>query len=217
MKYILISALLLLSVNDAVAQARTISADEYKQVFDFAVAETNAAFPFIFTVVTEEFESGKVASYQEYINERRAAGFERLTIKTRKGTNVSATYQVRVGFGNVYCSEDGRRWTGPQRYECPRETRLYGPRRPESVEYSVEEKSVSGSKVKVFREYSVFAAATPNGKPRFEETIATVNDRGFFISVVDYEGTLAPRTVELVRKQSWDFKTKFESIKAPVK
>jgi hypothetical protein len=76
---------------------------------------------------------------------------------------------------------------------------------------------LNGKKVKVYREYSVFASSTPNGKKEFRDEISTIDSRGFLINIVTTEGTLDPRTVTLIRKQSWDANTKIKSIVAPIK
>jgi hypothetical protein len=89
------------------------------------------------------------------------------------------------------------------------------PKEAESVEYSVTQKSLDGQTVKVYRKYAVYAAPEPNGKKSFEEEIATIDSRGFFISVVDNEGTLDPKSITLIRKQTWDLKTKFKPVVAP--
>lgn len=49
----------------------------------------------------------------------------------------------------------------------------------------------------------------------FKETIATVDSRGFFIEVLNTEGTLSPRVVTLKRKQSWVLDAKFAPVVAP--
>ena len=92
---------------------------------------------------------------------------------------------------------------------------IYGNRNAESVEYSVTEKSVNGKQVKVYRKYSVFAPSG-GGKPEtFNEKISTMDSRGYFITVVDTEGRLAPKTVTLIREQSWVTQAKIESVVAP--
>jgi hypothetical protein len=127
-----------------------------------------------------------------------------------------------VGFGNhTYCSTDGVSWTGPQEFVCPgpegpgllRLSR--GARQSESAEYSVSEESLDGKPVKIYRKYAIYPAGEPNGKKDFEEKIATIDSRGFFVSVVHIEGTLDPKVVTLARKQTWDFRTKFKPVVAP--
>lgn len=60
------------------AQSQTISADEYKQIFQFAVSETNADFPFIFEVATSFIENGKTVRTVTDVNERESPGHERI-------------------------------------------------------------------------------------------------------------------------------------------
>lgn len=92
---------------------------------------------------------------------------------------------------------------------------LSRPRESERVEYSVAEKLFDVEKVKVYRKFSIFAASTPKGKRSFEEEVATIDSRGFFVSIVDTEGALDPEATTIIRKQSWNFKTKFKPIDAP--
>ncbi|MEQ1764949.1 MAG: hypothetical protein ABL984_17610 [Pyrinomonadaceae bacterium] len=203
------------------AQIKPTTAADYNGTVQYAVSETNAAFPFVFTVVTETYDRGKLVSTETDINERQAEGIDRETKTLLRGGKTLRSFSIMVGYGNnTYCSTDGRSWKGPQEFVCPGpdgsdEFRIYGPRKPESVEYSVIEKSLEGNPVKVYRKYAIFAATEPNGKESFEEEIATIDSRGFFISVVDTEGTLDPKAITLIRKQTWDFETKFKPVVAP--
>lgn len=213
--FVLVYAVVLFAV-DLSAQPRPTDAADYNGTHDYAVTETNAAFPFRFTVITEAFENGKLISSETYVNERQAAGHERITQTLVKNGKKSTNYQIKVGFGNVYCSSDGITWEGPQPYECPRSIRLYGREEVLNSEYSVEEKKRGPEMTKVYREYVIYRPA--NGKRNannFRETHATIDSRGFFISVVTNEGTVDPKTIKLVRKQTWDFETKFKPIVAP--
>jgi len=162
-------------------------------------------------------ENGKIVSTVTDVDERESADHERITWTTVKDGKTTHKYQVTVGFGNVYCSDDGVSWKPASPYECSGPVSFYGPRDPESIEYSVEQKSLDGKEVKVYRKYSVFAPADANGKKDFREEVSTIDSRGFFISVVDTEGTLDPRVVTLIRKQSWDTKTKIKPVVAPIK
>lgn len=218
MKYLIPLTLVLLFSTLSSGQARTISKEEYDRVFKFAVSETNAAFPFLFTVVTTTFEGEKATSTETMVNERHDAGVER--IKTPLATNDSTktVHQLRIGFRNVYCSEDGKIWTGPGKYECPHPSgvrRIYGPRQPESSEYTVKESVLDGKSVKIYREYLVFASFKDPEKKDFREKTATVDSRGFFLSIFGSEGTLGPRSVTLTRKQTWKMNVKFDPISAP--
>ena len=203
------------------AQPKPTTAADYEGTFRYAVSETNRAFPFVFTVVTEKFENGKLVSTETEVNERQSAGVARETTTLKKGGQTLTSYSIMVGFNNAtYCSSDGKTWEGPQEFVCPGPDgsnirTLYGPREPETVEYSVSEKSFNGEPVKIYQKYSIFAGTGPNGRKSFGEEIATIDSRGFFISVVKTEGTLAPKTVTLIRKQTWNSKTKFKLVVAP--
>jgi hypothetical protein len=205
----------------AEAQTKSTSAADYNGTLQFAVSETNAAFPFVFTVVTKRFDHGKLISTETEIAERQAQGVERETkIFEREGKTLRS-YSLMLGFGNhTYCSSNGVSWKGPQEFVCAGpdgsgllELRI--PRKAESVVYSVTEKSLNGQPVKIYRKYEMFLATQPNGKKSFEEELATINSRGFFISVVNEEGTLDPEAVTLHREQTWDFKTKIKPVVAP--
>jgi len=197
------------------AQSRTISKDEYEKVFQFAVSETNADYPVIFKVVTTFIENGKAIRIVTDVNENESEEYSRSkTTILAKGKETNK-YQVTVGFGNVFCSDDGVSWK-PSEYECSSPVMLYGRRDPESIEYSVTEKSVEGKQVKVYREYSVFAPS--EGKKKvFREKISIIDSRGFFITIEDTEGTLDPKTVTLKRKQSWTTKAKIKPVVSPIK
>lgn len=210
---------MLLSLHVAHAQSRAIAKSDYDTAFGYAVRETNAAFPFTFTVITDRYKDGKVVSTETEINERQAPGVERKTTSLTKEGQTLHVYSVMVGFGtNTYCSTDGITWIGPQQFVCPgpeRLLRLYGPRTPESVEYTVIDKPLNGETVKVYREYSAFAASEPKGKKEFRERTSIIDPRGFFIEILDTEGTLDPRTVTLTRKQTWKQNAKFAPVEAP--
>ncbi|MCA1591020.1 MAG: hypothetical protein LC734_11695 [Acidobacteria bacterium] len=205
----------LFTVSSSV-QAQSITKDEFDSAYRFAVSETNAAFPFVFTVTTEFIENGKTDSTVIDVHEREAQGRERTTRKTITDGKTTHKYQIKVGFGKNFCSDDGLTWT-PNEYECFGPVSFYGRREPESVEYSVTGKRTKGKKAKVLRQYSVFAPLAANAKKDFREKILTLDSRGFFIDIVDKEGTLDPLTVKLIRRQSWDTKTKFKPVIAPVR
>jgi len=198
------------------AQSQTISKDEYEKVFQFAVSETNADYPVIFEVTTIFIENGKTIRTVTEVNENESPGHHRIKRTVLAGAQETNKYQVSVGFGNVFCSDDGVSWK-PSKYECSNPVRLYGKRDAESIEYSVTEKSVEGKQVKVYREYSVFAPSEENKKKEFREKLSTIDSRGFFITVEDTEGTLDSRTVTLIRKQSWVTKAKIKPVVSPVK
>lgn len=197
-------------------QSKPTTASDYNGTFQYAVAETNAAFPFTFTVVVEEFENGRTVSSETTVNERQAAGIERIARTGLTNGKKTVSYQVKVGFGNVYCSNDGAIWQGPQKYECGSGLmRLYGPRVTDEAEYSVEEKTVNGEKIKIYREYLIYKPIEGRRQKDFKETMATIDSKGLFISILNNEGTLDPKAITLIRKQSWDFSTKFKTVVAP--
>lgn len=199
------------------AQSRAISKDEYEKAFRFAVSETNANFPFIFEVTTIFIKNGKTVRTVAEVNERESPGHERIKMTDIVDGRETNKYQIKVGFGNVFCSDDGVLWEGPSQYECSGPTMFYGARDAESIEYSVTKKTVKGKKVKLYREYSVFAPLKEGKKKEFRDKVATIDSRGFFITVEDTEGTLDPKTITLTRKQSWTTKAKIKPIVSPIK
>ena len=197
------------------AQSQSLTKDEYEKVFQFAVSETNADFPFIFEVTTALIKNGKTVRTVTEVNERESPGHERIKRTDSADGRETNKYQIKVGFGNVFCSNDGMSWTSTK-YECSSPVMLYGRREPESIEYSVTEKSVEGKQVKVYREYSVFAPSEGK-KKEFREKISIIDSRRFFITIEDTEGTLDPKTVTLKRKQSWITKAKIKPVVSPIK
>lgn len=208
-----IVAIFLFFINSS-AQSQTISKDEYEKVFQFAVSETNADFPFIFEVISEFIENGKTVRTVMEVNERESLGRDRIKLTILTDGRETNKYQVTVGFGNVFCSDDGVSWKS-SKYECSNPVMLYGRREPESIEYSVTEKSVNGKQVKLYREYSIFAPSKGSKKKEFREKVSTIDSRGFFITVEGTEGMLDPKTVTLKRKQSW-VKAKIKPVVAPI-
>lgn len=193
---------------------------EYEKAFDFAVARTNAAFPFVFTVRTAFVQNGKIISTVTEVDERESQQRERITRTTVEGGKTTKIDQIsiftgRVGPPKVYCSDDGVSWKPPSPYMCFGPVSFYGQRTTERVVHSVAKKYLAGKRVKVYREYSAFVPTTPNGKKDFRETLSTINSRGFLISVVDTEGTLYPRKVTLRRMQTWK-KAKIKPVVAPI-
>ena len=195
------------------AQSRTISKDEYEKVFEFAVL-TNEAYPVIFKVSTHFIENGKTVRTVTDLYENESLSNHRMKRTTVAGGSTTNKYQVSVG-AKVFCSDDGVSWKEPSKYECSGPVSIYGSREPESIEYSVTVKSPKGKKVKVYREYSVFAPSEGSKKKDFRETVSTFDSRGFSTTVVDTEGTLDPRTVTLIRKQSWVTKAKIKPVVPP--
>jgi hypothetical protein len=193
----LIAVFLFIAASNA--QSRTIGQDEYEKVFEFAVAETNADYLLIFRVTTSYLENGKTIRTLTEVNENEAAGRYRIKRTSLAGGRETSKYQLTVGFGNIFCSDDGKTWK-TSKYECLSERMLYGNREAESVEYGVTETSVNGKSVTVYRKYSVFAPSKKGMPKTFNEKISTLDSRGYFITVVDTEGTLDPKTITLIRE-----------------
>lgn len=214
MKIVLPFVVILLFVLTSYAQSRAISEGEYEKVFQFAVTKTNADYPLVFKVTTSFIKNGKTVRTTTEVNENESKGHYRIKRTVVANGRETNKYQLTVGFGNVFCSDDGVNWKS-SKYECDEEIMIYGPRNAETTEYSVAEKSVAGKKVMVYRKYSVFGSSEGSKTKTFDEEISTIDSRGFFITVVNTEGTLDPKTVTLVREQSWVTQAKFDPIVAP--
>ncbi len=204
------------------AQSQKISKDEYEKVFQFAVSKTNADYPVILKVVVNNIKNGKTISTKTETFENEAQGRSRQKTTVFENGKETNKYQVNAAFGSVYCSDDGIKWEGPSEYECRSVNggaiRISNvSREPEISEYSVATKTVSGKKVKIYREYLVFAPFAEGREKTFREKISTIDSRGFFITVEGVEGTLDPKTVTLTRKQSWTTKAKIKPVVAPIK
>jgi len=207
MKLALSLIAIFLFVITSSAQSRTISKGEYEKVFEFAVSKTNEAFPVVFKVTTHFIENGRTFHTVTDLNENENPSHRRIKRTTLADGRTTNKYQVSVGCGNVvciFCSDDGLSWK-PSKYECWGPVSVYGGRDAESIAYSVSVKSVKGKRIRLYREYSVFAPWEwqRSKKKDFREKVSTIDSRGFFTAVVDTEGTLGPRTVKLIRKQSW--------------
>jgi len=198
------------------AQSRTIGKDKYEKVFEFAVSKTNGFYPVIFKVTTRFIENGKTFHTVTDLIENESLLNRRIIRTTVAGGRTTNKYQVTVG-AKVFCSDEGVSWKEPSKYECWSPVSIYGPRDALSIEYNVTVKWVKGKRVRVYREYSVFAPWEWEGskKKDFRETVSTIDSRGFFTTVVDTEGTLGPRTVKLIRKQSWVTKARIKPIVPP--
>ncbi len=204
------------------AQSKTISKDEYEKVSQFAVSETNADYPVILKVVVNNIKNGKTISTETSAVENEAQGRSRKKTTVFENGKKTNKYQINAGFGSVYCSDDGIKWEGPSKYECGSANggaiRIGSvSREPEISEYSVATKTVSGKKVKIYREYLVFAPFAEGEKKTFREEISTIDSHGFFRTVEGVEGNLDPKTVTLTRKQSWITKAKIKPVVAPIK
>lgn len=210
-------AILLFMITSG-APPRTISKDEYEKVMQFAVSRTNEAYPVILKVTTRFIENGKTIRTVTDLNENESLLHRRIKRTILVGGHKTNQYQVSVGVGQVFCSDDGVSWK-PSKAECSGPVSFYGERDTESVEYSVTLKSVKGKRFKVYREYSVFAPWewSKSKKQEFRETVSTIDSRGFFTTVVDTEGTLDPKTVTLIRKQSWVTNAKIKPVAPPIK
>lgn len=197
------------------AQSRTISKDEYEKVFEFAVSKTNEAYPVLFKVTTSFIENGKAVCRVTELIESESRLHRRIKRTTVAGGRITNQYQVSTGFAQVFCSDDSVSWKFSNG-ECYVPVTSYGERKIESIRYSVTLRSVKGKKARVYREHSVFAPWEGSTKKEFRVKVSTINSRGFFITVIDTEGTLNPRTVTLIRKQSWVTKAKIKPVVAPI-
>jgi hypothetical protein len=195
------------------AQANPNLEAEYNGLFANAVSETNADFPFVFTVTTKFMKNGKTVQTVTERDEREAELHERITRTTATSKGTETQYQISVGDANTFCSKDGKIWIASQ-YECFGPVNFYGREQPLSVERTITEKTVNGKSLKVLREITLLSPLNGKGKKRFREKISTLDSRGFFVSVIDTEGTLDPKTVTLIRKQLWT-KESFDPITAP--
>ncbi|HMS40563.1 MAG TPA: hypothetical protein PKE69_10075 [Pyrinomonadaceae bacterium] len=213
MKIVFSITVILFFFGNLQAQSKTISKVDYEQAFQFAVTETNADYPLIFTVITEFIETSKIVRTVTEINENESHGHYRIRKVDITDGRETNKYQLTVGFGNVFCSDDNVFWKS-SKYECFGPTALYGRRDTESVDYSVTAKTLRGKKIKIYREYTIFAPSEGNER-EFNEKISTIDSRGFFITVEDIEGTLEPKTITLIRKQSWTTKAKIKKVVAP--
>ncbi|MDQ3130284.1 MAG: hypothetical protein M3Q99_05925 [Acidobacteriota bacterium] len=198
------------------AQSKTISRGKCEKAFSFAVSETNAVYPHIFEVITSFIKDGKTIRKVTVVNENETSLHHRIKITTLADGKETNKYQVNLGYGNVFCSDDATTWK-PSKYECYGPTMFYGPRNAGTAEYSVIEKKLDGKPVKIYREYSVFAPLKEGGKREFREKVSTIDSYGLFITVEDSEGTLDPKTVMLTRKQTWTLKAKIEPVVSPIK
>ena len=216
MKIALSFIAILLFIVTSNAQSKTISKDEYDNVFDFAVSRTNVEYPFIFKVITKFIEKGKTVRTVTEVRENQLSDFERVKITDIANGRETNKYQTKVGYDSIFCSSDGISWK-TSKYECSGSVMVYGRREYGSTEYSVTEETVKGKKVKVYREYSIFPPLISGKKKAFSEKVSTIDSRGFFITIVDTEGTLDPKTITLTREQSWITNAKFKPVIAPKK
>ena len=198
------------------AQTRTISRKEYEKIFELAVWKTNKDYPVVFKVTTQFIEHGKTARTVTDWAENQAPLQHRLKRTIVAGGRTTNMYQVSAESRKVFCSDDGVSWKVSDS-ECWGPTIIYGARKSESTKHTVTVKTLKGKTVRVYREYSVFGPYEGYEKKEFRETISTIDSRGFFRTVVNIEGTLHPRTVTLIRKQSWVTKARIKPVVPPVK
>ena len=213
MRLLVLSIYVLLFAVLVSGQAKPISEAEYKGLFSYAVSETNADFPFVFTVTTEFIENGKTVRTVVERDEREGQLRERITRTITTSNGVETQYQILTGFGNYFCSEDEKTWTASQ-YACFGPVMMYGRQQPLSVERTISEKTENGKTLKVLREVTILPPPNENGKKRFSEKVSTLDERGFFVSIIGTEGTLDPQTPMLTRKQIWT-KEKFDPVSPP--
>jgi hypothetical protein len=207
-------SILFVCIITAVSQERPISAEEYSIAFDFAVSETNSRFPFIHTFTSEAYENGKLVSNSLDIAERQSMSKERQTFRRTEAGKETVSYQLRTASGaNVYCSNDGKIWSGPQLYECPRSIRIYGPSAPSSTQYWVQDKTIAGKNVKVYRKFEVFGNSGQDST--YAEEVAVISADGLFISTTKTMGTMNPRAVSTKLSNSWKLNAKFSPITVP--
>jgi hypothetical protein len=107
MKFTLSLIIVLLFAVASNAQFRPITAEEYDKVFEYAVSETNTAYPVILTVKTDTIENGKIVSTESQISENEAEQRERVTKTTVTNGQTTHEYRITIGFDKNYCSDDG--------------------------------------------------------------------------------------------------------------
>jgi hypothetical protein len=164
----LVASLIFFSATSA--QSRTIRKREYEKIIQFATSKTNADYPVILTVTTNFIENGKTVRTITDVDEKQSLSHRRVKRTIVADEATMNTYQVSLGFSNVYCSDDGVSWK-PSKSECWGPVSVYGPREPESSHYSVRVKSVKGKTMKVYREYSVFPLWEGSDEKEFRERV----------------------------------------------
>ncbi|MBP6003008.1 MAG: hypothetical protein KA746_06195 [Pyrinomonadaceae bacterium] len=204
---------ILLVISLSQGQSKPTTEADYNGTFSYAVSETNSAYPVIFKVEVENFSQGKVIRKSTETVENQAELHSRSTTTIVDGGKTRTVYEILIGEQNGFCKEGDGPWRKSQ-YVCFGSNTIFGPRTPESVEYSVEEKVLNGKSVKIYRKYSIFPGKS--GK-QFEEEVATIDADGYFINVVDTSGTLNPKVVSRIQKQTWTIKAKIKPIEAPIK
>lgn len=194
-------------------QSKPTTEGDYNGTFSYAVSETNSAYPVIFKVEVENFSKGKLIRKSTETVENQAELHSRSTTKIVEGAKTRTVYEILIGEQNGFCKEGDGPWR-KSRYVCFSSRTIFGPRTPESVEYSVEEKVLNGKSVKIYRKYSIFPGKS--GK-EFEEKVATIDQDGYFVNVVDTAGTVSPKVISRIQTQTWTIKAKIKPIVAPIK
>ena len=165
----------------------------------------------------EFFKEGKLVETYLEVHEIQSFGVERLTMTSTKDGLSTHKYLISIGFEQYYCSDDGQAWTGPHEQRCYLRPWSLGLWSREGTGYSVSAEKVNGEDVKVYKEYVIYTPTIEGGKRHFAETVATIDSRGFLMSVVTEEGSLDPRAVLIVRKETFKTNSRFKPITAPVK
>jgi len=215
---ILLSGLLI----TADAQTATISKGEFDGTLNHASTASSSALPLVLTTTRATYRDGKLLFNLSEVHERQSLGVERIARSFTRGGKTGRQYQITLNAENIYCSEDGAKWTGPWPYECATPS-MADPSieamriDPKSIEYSVTTRSTGDERVKDYREYIVYMLTTPKSKARFKETVSTVDSRGLVIEIVTSEGITEPHSVTSVRKEKWVPNAKFAPVVAPVK
>jgi len=214
MRTLCIFTVSLIFALQAIAQSTSITVEEYDKAYQFALTETNQRFPFVHTFTSQRFRNGTLVSESIHVAERQASGVERQTFTTVENGKTTVSYQLRTDHdNNVYCSFDGKSWTVPQLYECPRSIRIYRPNTPASTEYSVEETTVGGKKVKSYHKFEVFGTSPTT--QTFSEEISLIDSDGLFISTTHTMGRLRNTLIDTKMTNSWSLNAKFGPITVP--
>lgn len=221
MKMKILYPLLLIAISLTVAdgQWRTISKSEYDGPFNQAEQQSFAAFPHIVTITQQRFENDKLMSTETQVLQDQGNGFQRKTQTLVSDGKTTNKYQINLGYSYIYCSDDGVKWKwgAGGEWGCWGPSMSYGARDPVISNYSVSDQMLNGEAVKVYRYNTVFVYPyrDPKNNKEFNETVTTIDSRGFLISMVETEGTPKPRVVNLVRKLTWSIGDKFPPVELP--
>lgn len=202
----------LLFVATTNAQSKRISKQRYEKVIQFAEEKTNAAYPVVLEVTTSFIENGKKVRMVTDVSEVESLMRRREKRTIVEGIQTTEKYQVSLAPREVYCSDDGATWVRRD-HECWLPVVIYGRRQVEAATYRVAIRRKNNRRVKLYQEYSIHAG--PAGQNEFRKRVASIDSWGQFISILDIEGTLNPRRVKIVRKQSWVTNAAITPIVAP--